>query len=449
MKKYIVLALTVLMVFGLMGGVVGAEDECPAAPAVAGQILKEFNINFRYLPEGELDHPRNYRNYISMVAQTMTNGTAFPAYECDGIWNEDDGYIDKCDEENYYWAVYNYLRALGADLECPLCDVLDPEASGSEFVDNEDRTGTMTLTVLDKCGNGIEGLELADIEVDIQWVGLTDLYTLGSGGYWNIDLDEKDDGDYDITFHRLGSVTYTRLWDVMVLDETIEEGMYVKVSNLVILTMEADPEEGGSAIDVEGEGSYLEGAEVDIKAVAEEGWAFVEWTAPAGSFDDDEAQETTFTMPEEDVTVTANFVEDVDRHCFETELMTSLLPGEEPYNVYGIDEIAEIDIPVNIITVYVKTDDPSFSDEIDLYFELICDWVGFFPDANTPPIPVDFEDGVGSFTVGSHGTGADLLLYSPGFWIFPAIYRDPNDLTSLRFYHEDHEIVEICVEWEE
>ncbi len=65
----------------------------------------------------------------------------------------------------------------------------------------------------------------------------------------------------------------------------------------------------GTATDETDEGPYTEGTVVSIKAEAEEGWKFVNWTAPEGTFADDEAAETTFTMPGEAVTVTANFVE--------------------------------------------------------------------------------------------------------------------------------------------
>jgi len=44
-----------------------------------------------------------------------------------------------------------------------------------------------------------------------------------------------------------------------------------------------------------------------VEATPEDGWEFVNWTAPAGSFDDADDPDTTFTMPAQDVTVTANF----------------------------------------------------------------------------------------------------------------------------------------------
>ena len=73
------------------------------------------------------------------------------------------------------------------------------------------------------------------------------------------------------------------------------------------LTMAADPEIGGTAIDVTNESPYAENTEISIKAEANEGYQFVNWTAPAGEFDNANEAETTFTMPPQNVTVTANF----------------------------------------------------------------------------------------------------------------------------------------------
>jgi uncharacterized repeat protein (TIGR02543 family) len=74
------------------------------------------------------------------------------------------------------------------------------------------------------------------------------------------------------------------------------------------LTMVADPVAGGSAIDVAAEGAYVAGTEVNIKAEPAAGYGFVNWTAdPTVTFDDANAEETTFIMPDQAVTVTAHF----------------------------------------------------------------------------------------------------------------------------------------------
>jgi hypothetical protein len=73
------------------------------------------------------------------------------------------------------------------------------------------------------------------------------------------------------------------------------------------LTMAAAPELGGTAIDINNESPYAEGTIVSIEAVPAEGYQFVNWTAPAGVFGNADDAETTFSMPGQAVTVTANF----------------------------------------------------------------------------------------------------------------------------------------------
>jgi hypothetical protein len=73
------------------------------------------------------------------------------------------------------------------------------------------------------------------------------------------------------------------------------------------LTMAVAPVGTGAATDETGGSPYAAGAVVSIKAVADPSYGFVGWTAPAGDFDDETAEETTFTMPAQAVTVTAHF----------------------------------------------------------------------------------------------------------------------------------------------
>jgi len=74
------------------------------------------------------------------------------------------------------------------------------------------------------------------------------------------------------------------------------------------VTMSEDPTAGGEALDVDGKGAYAAGATVSIKAEPATGYGFVNWTAqPAVTFEDVAAAETTFTMPAQAVTMTANF----------------------------------------------------------------------------------------------------------------------------------------------
>jgi hypothetical protein len=65
--------------------------------------------------------------------------------------------------------------------------------------------------------------------------------------------------------------------------------------------------EGGTVTDLTNASPYTAGTGVGIKAVAAAGYEFVSWSAPAGTFAYANAAQTTFTMPAQNVVVTANF----------------------------------------------------------------------------------------------------------------------------------------------
>ncbi len=72
------------------------------------------------------------------------------------------------------------------------------------------------------------------------------------------------------------------------------------------LTMAVNPAGGGTTTPT-GTTAYASGTVVNIEAVAATGYVFLNWSAGAGTFGDANAATTTFTMPAQDVTVTANF----------------------------------------------------------------------------------------------------------------------------------------------
>jgi hypothetical protein len=78
------------------------------------------------------------------------------------------------------------------------------------------------------------------------------------------------------------------------------------------LTMAVNPAAGGTATDETGTSPYPAGTVVDIKATATPPYQFFEWTTASGAFGDPNAATTTFTMPAEDATATANFVGPLD-----------------------------------------------------------------------------------------------------------------------------------------
>ena len=102
--------------------------------------------------------------------------------------------------------------------------------------------------------------------------------------------------------HYTFSASQGQIYDFQIIAESEEIPTYE-------LTIASDPVAGGTATDETDDGPYQEGASVDIKAEANPGWRFVNWTAPAGVVANPNAAQTTFTMPAQAVTVTASFEE--------------------------------------------------------------------------------------------------------------------------------------------
>jgi len=80
--------------------------------------------------------------------------------------------------------------------------------------------------------------------------------------------------------------------------------------------------------------SYAAGTVVDLVASPDGCCAFVNWTAPAGTFGNATAAVTTFTMPTQDVTVTANFVAicSYNLTIVSTDCCNVTTPGEGTFN---------------------------------------------------------------------------------------------------------------------
>jgi uncharacterized repeat protein (TIGR02543 family) len=79
----------------------------------------------------------------------------------------------------------------------------------------------------------------------------------------------------------------------------------------------ASPVTGGTVADLTATSPYDQGEVVSIQAIAASGYRFVGWSAGAGSFASGSAPTTTFTMPGQDITVTATFqIEQTGGVCF-------------------------------------------------------------------------------------------------------------------------------------
>ncbi len=115
-----------------------------------------------------------------------------------------------------------------------------------------------------------------------------------------------------------GFVNWTANATVAFADASAEETTFTMPAQAVTVTahfdvafelgVAADPVAGGDAIDVAGKGAYAVGATVRIRAVANPGYAFGNWTADATvPFQDATAEETTFAMPAQALTVIGHF----------------------------------------------------------------------------------------------------------------------------------------------
>jgi uncharacterized repeat protein (TIGR02543 family) len=104
------------------------------------------------------------------------------------------------------------------------------------------------------------------------------------------------------------------------------------------LTMAVNPAGTGTATDQTNAPPYPAGVQVSIQAVPAAGYRFGNWTAPAGGFTDASSATTTFTMPDEDVTVTANFEEGAD---YTLTMAASPIMGGTAYDVTGTSPYSE------------------------------------------------------------------------------------------------------------
>ena len=100
------------------------------------------------------------------------------------------------------------------------------------------------------------------------------------------------------------------------------------------LTLQASPTMGGQINHAPARDYYEEGEVIDIQAVPATDYQFEGWTAEAGTLDNTGLPTTSFTMPAQDVTVTANF-----RH-----VPPPLSPCFIATAAYGTDAAEEINV---------------------------------------------------------------------------------------------------------
>jgi hypothetical protein len=115
-----------------------------------------------------------------------------------------------------------------------------------------------------------------------------------------------------VTFKVAGTIPAdeSATWVSGKLDEPFNLTIHEMPTVFYGLTMAVAPVGTGNATDITNASPYAPGTVVSIKAVPATGYQFANWTAPAGVvFGNATAAQTTFTMPPQAVTVTANFVQ--------------------------------------------------------------------------------------------------------------------------------------------
>jgi len=102
-------------------------------------------------------------------------------------------------------------------------------------------------------------------------------------------------------------VTSTVTWDEGVESVSLTEHLTAWQEKRYILTV--DSTSGGTGVDVTNTSPYATGTTVDIDATADGGYNFTEWTtSDGGTFGDVTIANTTYEMPSNNATITANFV---------------------------------------------------------------------------------------------------------------------------------------------
>jgi uncharacterized repeat protein (TIGR02543 family) len=150
---------------------------------------------------------------------------------------------------------------------------------------------TYTITASAGAGGSISPLG----EITVNW-GVSRTFTITPNtGYHIADVLVDGESVGPVTSYTFTNVTNSHTISAAFINQTYT------------LDMAVAPAGSGTATDLTGTGPYAEGTLVRIKAEQAAGYIFTGWSSPAGEFADFSAAETTFTMPAQNLTVTANF----------------------------------------------------------------------------------------------------------------------------------------------
>lgn len=193
------------------------EQTYMAAPAVAGLLLEDAGIDNRF------GTGKSGGNYIREVAAAMGPETDFNG-------------IAKTDVTAYECAVADFLNGLdvAAAVTASATGVVDGTASSASATDNADGTVTLAVSVVDGCGDVIEGLSpVNDFTVMDSVIGGpfsfgTSAIPGSEAGNWT-----AAGGDYEITLERNEFNSrpsgyedgWYRIWDILVDGTVVEDDL--------------------------------------------------------------------------------------------------------------------------------------------------------------------------------------------------------------------------------
>lgn len=231
------------------------------------------------------------------------------------------------------------------------------------------------------------------------------------------------DGLQDVTWENLEYGTEYS-WYVNVTEYGKEDMNYTKSSMWTFTTEEEyfsltiDSTEGGEVVDPsEGTDNYVNGTIVDLEAVSNEGYHFVEWTGDNGKIADTTSNQTTIEMLD-NYEITAEFAE-VPQVYFEVEIIDydeDVNPGDYLMVEFTIENTGGIEGTQNI-TLSV---DGSVEDTMELTLEAGENKTGkFFWEAQAGSYLIKVASEDEEDTVSVNGIEAESALPGvPGFTSF-------------------------------
>ncbi len=230
----------------------------------------------------------------------------------------DDGYVSYAvNEYNFVYGtetrILNYYN-----VPVTIGDVLKglvPKISDDELQDNDPDGSTADYQLLDKNSDSLPvDTEYTGEQIADQYFDVT-LQKEGNGGYVTGAGSFLEGHFAQVTAQVLPSAEFYGWYegDTLVSDEmtyrfavTKDITLTAKFNDVEYHEMKLVASEGGKVTSVEG--VYSEGIQIAVVAEPDEGYVFDYWTTSAGgTFEDINEAYTFFTMPNNDVTVTAHF----------------------------------------------------------------------------------------------------------------------------------------------